>query len=147
MPGHLARARGGLAALKQRLHNMRAKTEHEAEAVARTAEVTLASGAAGLLDGYLNSPTVAGLPVDLAIGGALRVGSIVMGGTSSKHLAAIGDGFISYFVGRKAYEMGLDAAADANDTDRAGLLVRRNSGQNDDGTPADTEDLIGHPGQ
>ena len=147
MPSMIHRARGGYLALKQRMHNIRAKAEEQAEGIARTAEIGLAAGAGGLMNGYMNEPTIAGLPVDLALGGALRVGSIVMGGRSSAHLASIGDGLLAGFVYRKAADMGVDAAAKANDTTRAVILANRANGQNDDGTPADTEDLVGHPNQ
>jgi len=141
------RARSGYMALRARIQGMRNKAERQGEMIARTAEVGGASFAAGLADGYLNDADIAGLPVNLAIGGALRLGSLFLSDKAAPHFSSIADGFLGAFGYRQGRELGEKAAAKGEELSLEQLRVNRAQGLNDDGTPSDREDLIGHPNQ
>mgnify|MGYP001593033937 CR=1 FL=1 len=141
----LSKANEKLGALKSSVRALREKTKKQVAVVARTGEVALAAGAAGLMNGYFNSPQIGPVPLDVGIGALIKgAGFLMDDDDTAEHVQSIGDGFIAAFVVRSAMDMGLKASADQNRTTPEEILSRRALGQNDDGTAAGAEG--DHPG-
>lgn len=149
MPGivpftSMTKAKAGYLRLRSTVQGLKQKSEKQIMGIARTAEVGLAAGTAGVMNGYFNNPQIGPVPIDVGLGAALKLTSIVMGGDLSDHLSSISDGFIGGFIYRKAARMGLEASAEANGVEAHVILTRRESNLNDDGTPVGAEGE--HPG-
>lgn len=115
--------------------------------IAHSAEVAVGAGLAGAVDGYMNEPNVGGAPITFVAGLVLSGGSLFLSEKAGPHFGALGDGIMAASIYRKSREIFEEAAAKAERIDRPALIARRLAGLNDDGTPSDREDLIGHPNQ
>ena len=126
--------------LRQTVRSLREKTSEQVKSLARTGEIGLAMGAAGMLNGYAAEPQIGPVPVDLGVGAALKVLAFAMDSEMAEHVNAFGDGFLGAFVYRRAAAMGVEAAASTNNVTPAELVARRMRGENDDGTPIVVEE-------
>jgi hypothetical protein len=144
--------REGYVRLRSRLANMKDKGERAAIEVGRTGVGILGAGSMALANGYFNNPKIAGIRVDAAVGGVVKSAAVLLGlastsDTGSQLLGALGDSMIWTAVASKMERVGLEASAEANEVTPLEIIQRRESGLNDDGSAADSEEPEdGRPG-
>ena len=84
--------------LKRRVAGMRQEAERITRQVVRTAEVGGTAFAVGLMQGRTDGIEIVGVPLELAVGGAATVVSLVGRGDYTEHLAAVGDGALAAYA-------------------------------------------------
>lgn len=101
--------------LESRLERLKSKGEEVATSLVRTAEVSGAAFAVGLINGRYGGFEVLGLPIDLAAGVTLNVlaHSKVGGAKSAPHLHALGDGALAVYFATLGRGVGVQMSREA----------------------------------
>lgn len=85
--------------LKNRLANVRKRTEKIAERAVHSTEVATAAFAAGVIQGKTGGIEIVGVPLELGLGLGLNLaGYMGLGGKASNHLQGFGDGFLAAYL-------------------------------------------------
>jgi hypothetical protein len=127
----LKRAATRAESMRNRLTNLKKRTEKVAERAVHTVEVGTSAFAFGLLQGKTGGVEVVGVPAELLAGAGLHLaGFLGLGGKMSSHLHGFGDGALASYLTTMGRGVGVQWAAKAAATPKGagtGILENRES--------------------
>jgi hypothetical protein len=117
----LQRAATRAESMRNRLTNLKKRTEKVAERAVHTVEVGTSAFAFGLLQGKTGGLEFVGVPAELIAGAGLHIaGFLGLGGKMSSHLHGFGDGALASYLTTMGRGVGLQWAAKAATTPTPG---------------------------